>query len=133
MSRCVVAWPYLDLTVWHSRIYVRRTLIRTGSDETASRRLTARGARGGGRGGLPAVRVRPPPRIRAQAVLRSLLPEAGCPSKVQLVKAQGGSRREHEVMASMDETRSLEGGERIDGIHPAAYLRDQLFDRPDAL
>ena len=80
MSRCVVAWPYLDLTVWHSRIYVRRTLIRTGSDETASRRLTARGARGGGRGGLPAVRVRPPPRLRATAVQRTQLPAPRRPS-----------------------------------------------------
>ncbi len=81
----------------------------------AGRRSDRARARGGGRGGLPAVRVRPPPCVRAQTVRRSHLAcEANCRSKVQFVEAQRGVRREHEVMTTMDKARCLEGCERVD-------------------
>lgn len=84
----------------------------------AGRRSDRARARGGGRGGLPAVRVRSLPCVRASVLRQSgaptLLARANCRSKVQFVEAQRGVRREHEVMTTMDKARCLEGGERVD-------------------
>jgi hypothetical protein len=87
--------------------------------------------------GAAALRPFASARLRASVLRQSgaptLLPGADCSSKVQLVEAQCGPRREHEVLTAMDKTGCLKVGDRIDRIEPAADLRHQLLDRPNAL
>ena len=88
-------------------------------------RARARG--GGGRGGLTAGRVRPPPCVRAQTVRRSpLLARVDYCSKVDFVEAQRGPRCEHELVTAMYKTGGLERCQCVNGLHPTTDLRDQL-------